>query len=365
MKFVSTRKSKNEGLQATNRDYIDYDQVDKRQSYAFAEQADGQELFDEEFEIRTCDLSRYLAGDERERAAFADELGSALREIGFAILTGHGVDPELYARCEEEVEEVFTAHTLEEKLRFRASRHGSVNQGFFPIEQTSDIHPDLVEGWVFCRRAFDLGEEPVDLAAFWPDPSHHEPFRDLVRAHEKLFVPVMQAMLQSLGCDPHLFDERLAGTNLALRLNYYPPLEPGASAGRLLGHEDVDLFTLLPAPRSEGLQVLNRRNFRWIRLEAPPGSIVLNTGDYMQRLSNDILPSTTHRVSQPLDPVLRTRSRVSFPTNVYLWEDELLEVLPGLGEPKYAPVRAEEFHTRTTAKYYGDDYAGDYADPAR
>ena len=40
-------------------------------------------------------------------------------------------------------------------MRFRAQRHGSVNQGYFPIKETSDMHPDLVEGWVFCRRAFD------------------------------------------------------------------------------------------------------------------------------------------------------------------------------------------------------------------
>ena len=93
----------------------------------------------------------------------------------------------------------------------------------------------------------------------------------------------------------------------------------------------MDLFTFLPAPALEGLQVLNRANMRWIRLEAPRGSIVLNTGDYMQRISNDVLPSTTHRVSPPRDPALRRKPRVSFPMAVYVWEDELLEVLPGLG----------------------------------
>ena len=119
----------------------------------------------------------------------------------------------------------------------------------------------------------------------------------------------------------------------------------------------MNLFTLLPAPRSEGLQVLNRANMRWIRLDAPQGSIILNTGDYMQRISNDVLPSTTHRVSPPRDPEARARERVSFPMNVYLWEDEILEVLPGLGEPHYAPIRALEFHRGITSKYYGDDYA--------
>ena len=77
----------------------------------------------------------------------------------------------------------------------------------------------------------------------------------------------------------------------------------------------------------------------------------------MHRITNDRLPSTTHRVSRPRDAADQRRARVSFPLNVYLWEDEVLEVLPGLGAPKYEPVRAEDFHTRITSKYYGDDYA--------
>jgi isopenicillin N synthase-like dioxygenase len=77
----------------------------------------------------------------------------------------------------------------------------------------------------------------------------------------------------------------------------------------------------------------------------------------MQRLSNDRFPSTTHRVGKPTDGSHLERARVSFPTNVYLWEDEVLEVLPGLGAPKYEPIKAIAFHTRSTSKFYGDDYA--------
>jgi isopenicillin N synthase-like dioxygenase len=154
----------------------------------------------------------------------------------------------------------------------------------------------------------------------------------------------------------------LTGTNFGLRLNYYPPIgeaDEASGAGRLLGHEDVDLFTLLPAPRVEGLQVMNRRSGKWVRLQAPRGSIVLNTGDYMQRITNDILPSTTHRVSKPRDPALRSVTRASFPMAVYLWEDEMLESLPSLPDPKYPPIKAISFHTKTTSKFYGDDYAVD------
>src|SRR5947208_13410809 len=93
---------------------------------------------------------------------FAHDLGDALREIGFAILDGHGVDPALYDEAERRIDEIFTRLSLDEKMRFRAQRHGSVNQGYFPIKETSNMHPDLVEGWVFCRRAFE------DPATFWP-----------------------------------------------------------------------------------------------------------------------------------------------------------------------------------------------------
>jgi isopenicillin N synthase-like dioxygenase len=357
-----TDSKKDHGVHATNREYQRYDQVEKRQEYALAE-GFLPELFDDDYEIRTVDLARFLHGTPSDKLAFAHDLGSALQEIGFAILVGHGIDPVLHERAERELLRLFTGHSLAEKLRFAARRHGSINQGYFPIRETSDIHPDLVEGWVFCRRAFDLGERPPRLEDFWPDPTAEPAFRALCLAQEELILPVMQSLLAHLGCDPHLYDRRLAKTNFGLRLNYYPPIgeaEDRSGAGRLLGHEDTDLFTFLPAPKSEGLQVLNRKNLRWIRLDAPPGSIILNTGDYMQRITNDILPSTTHRVSKPRDPLWRGRARVSFPMNVYLWENELLEVLPGLPDharPKYEPVSAIRFHTRTTEKYYGDGYA--------
>jgi isopenicillin N synthase-like dioxygenase len=364
---MSDRKDR---VDAENRDFIRFEQVDKEQVYRLAEAAEA-EQFDETFRIRTCDLGKFLRGGEDDRRAFARELGEGLEEIGFAILEGHGVDPRLYEEADARTVEVFTRPSLEEKLRYRAERHGSINQGYFPIKETSEIHPDLVEGWVFCRRAFDPGEgvgepgepgETYDAKNFWPIPEAEPFFRRLCREHEKLILPIMQSILRYLGCDPHLYDRRLTGTNFGLRLNYYPPVlgeDDASGAARLLGHEDVDLFTLVPAPRIEGLQVLNRANGKWIRLSAPAGTIILNTGDYMQRITNDILPSTTHRVSKPRDLTVRRSERVSFPYNVYLWEDEILEVLPGLPNPKYPAIKAQTFHTRITSKYYGEGYAVD------
>jgi len=348
------------GIKAVNQDFARYDQVEKRQTYHLAEVDDG-EGFDDAFTIKTCDMRLWFRGDQAGKAQFARELGSALQEIGFAILEGHGVDTRLHEQATDKVIELFTAPTLEDKLRYRAQRFGSVSQGYFPIKETSDIHPDLVEGWVFCRRAFAMeGNTALRVSDFWPVPSLEPFFRTICLEHEKLILPLMQAILTYLGCDPHLYDQKLAGTNFGLRLNYYPPMtdeDDRSGAGRLLGHEDVDLFTILPAPKQEGLQVLNRRNQKWVRLHAPPGSIILNTGDYMQRITNDVLPSTTHRVGKPRDLSHRSEARVSIPMAVYVWEDEWLEVLPGLANPKYERIKAITFHTRSTSKFYGDGYA--------
>ena len=303
------------------------------------------------------------SGSESDRLKFVRNLGEALKSIGFAILTDHGIDRRLWDEAEAKTLEAFTDIALEDKLRYRAERHGSVSQGYFPIKETSDIHPDLVEGWVFCRRAFDLDAdrlEPYDEASFWPRPGLEPVFRRLVAAQEELILPIARSIFEYLDVDPHLYDDRLTRTNFGLRLNYYPPVGEAADrsgAGRLLGHEDVDLFTLLPAPRVEGLQALHRANGKWIRLRPPADSIVLNTGDYMQRITNDILPSTTHRVSKPRDPRLLRQPRISLPMAIYVWEEEVLEVLPGLGPPNYEPIKAITFHTRSTSKFYGDDYA--------
>ena len=271
-------------------------------TYRLAERATDE--FDDDYEITTLDLES--SARLRRKGAFR-RLNLSLEEIGFAVLVGHGVDPALYDEVHDQVLDLFESTPLEQKMRFEGRRHGSVSQGYFPIEHTTEIHPDLVEGWVWCRRAFDVPQErdaTFQAEDYWPNADYEQQFRPLLLAHEALFKPIAQAILQGLGCDPHLLDQKLTGTNFGLRLNYYPPMsheQDSSGAGRLLGHEDVDLFTILPAPRAEGLQVWNHRSGKWVRLRALRGSIIINTGDYMQRIRTTGC-LTTHRVGKlPVD----------------------------------------------------------------
>lgn len=355
-----SKPSKEAGINALNQEFKKFEQVNKDQSYHLVEN-EAEEEFDEEYQIKTVDMRFFFEGGEIGKKQFAQELGAALEGIGFAVLDGHGVNPEWYKEAQEQVRSIFEDTTLEERMPYEAKRHGSVNQGYFPIKETTIIHPDLVEGWVFCRRAFDMDDNPnFNEKECWPKPNYEPFFRKIVQAHEGLILPIMQSILQYLGCDPNLYDEKMTGTNFGFRLNYYPPInatDEASGAGRMLGHEDVDLFTLLPSQEVEGLQVLNQKNGKWIRLNPKPGTIILNTGDYMQRITNDRLPSTTHRVSKPTTKTLYQKPRITIPMAVYVWEEEVLEVLPGLGVPKYEPISAVKFHTNITSKYYGEEYA--------
>ena len=342
-----------ERTDASSSAFEEHDQVERPQSNRLAEGGD------EEFRFQTCDLRLFFNGGEDGKAKFAQQLGSAMEEIGFAILIGHGIDPALHDEAEQWVVDLFTKPRLEKKLEYSANRVGSIHEGYFPVKETSDVDRDLSEAWVFCRRAFDLGQDPgFFVDDFWPRRGAEQFFRRLCVETETLIKPLTQSLFAYLGVDPHLYDEKLTGTNFGLCLRYFPPIsarDDASNAGRLSAHANIDLFTLLPAPKVEGLQVLNRKNGKWVRLTAPPGSIVVHTGEYMRRITNDILPATPHRVSEPSDVGRQGKLRASFPFNVYVWDDEILEVLPGIPDPKYPPIKAGVFHANTTAKSYEDE----------
>ena len=113
-------EKREQGIHSTNRDFERYDQVDKRQRYHLAEQA-GREQFDEDYTIKVCDIAPCLHGGEQERRRFADELGTALEEIGFAVLANTGIEPALYDEATERTIELFTIVYVKQEHRRDAS----------------------------------------------------------------------------------------------------------------------------------------------------------------------------------------------------------------------------------------------------
>src|SRR4051812_29990123 len=110
-------------VDALNQQFRKYDQVEKTHTYRLAESEN--DAFDTDYRIAVLDIGVFLNGNAQDQARFAEAFGAALREIGFAVLTGHGVDPALYDDMHDAVFDLFTSTPLEEKMRFRAERHGS------------------------------------------------------------------------------------------------------------------------------------------------------------------------------------------------------------------------------------------------
>jgi isopenicillin N synthase-like dioxygenase len=112
-----------------------------------------------------------------------------------------------------------------------------------------------------------------------------------------------------------------------LRLLHYPPVDADAPEVRAGAHEDINLITLLLGAEEAGLELLDRDG-KWLPIKPPEGAMVVNVGDMLQRLTNHVLPSTTHRVVNP-PPERRGNSRYSMPFFLHPAPDFLIETLPG------------------------------------
>ena len=123
---------------------------------------------------------------------------------------------------------------------------------------------------------------------------------------------MLQAIALYLGLNENYFDYFVYNGNSILRSIHYPPIttEP-VSAIRAEQHEDINLITLLVGASADGLEILSKQN-EWFPVTSLPEQIVVNVGDMLQRLTNNKLCSTTHRVVNPARKFWHT-SRFSIP----------------------------------------------------
>ncbi|MET0294069.1 MAG: 2OG-Fe(II) oxygenase family protein, partial [Phenylobacterium sp.] len=105
-----------------------------------------------------------------------------------------------------------------------------------------------------------------------------------------------------------------------------PPAPQEGPHIRAAAHEDINVITLLLGAEEAGLEVLGRDG-RWLPINPAPGSLVVNIGDMLQRLTNHRLPSTTHRVVNPA-PERRGHARYSTPFFLHFNPDHEIRTLP-------------------------------------
>jgi isopenicillin N synthase-like dioxygenase len=291
-----------------------------------------------------------LKDAERDPDAFAEMLGQSFEEYGFAIIADHGIPDELIDRAEEKAKQFF-ALPEEVKRKYHIEGGGGA-RGYTPfgIETAKGASAfDLKEFWHVGRQlAHDHPFRDHMPDNVWPSEvaSFRDTFDELFATFDRTGLKILKAIARFLKIDEDYFVDTVRDGNSVMRLLHYPPIEgePGSNV-RAGAHEDINTITLLLGAEEAGLQLLTKDG-RWIPVSPKPGELVVNIGDMLQRLTNGLLRSTTHRVVNP-PPERRGFSRYSMPFFLHFRSDFLIEPLPGTvpaGEqPKWAPITANDY----------------------
>ena len=282
--------------------------------------------------IPTFDISRF----DTDRDAFVRELGDAYRQWGFAGIRNHGISPKLIDDSYKAFQSFF-ALPEEAKKQYHIPGGGGA-RGYTPfgIETAKGAkYSDLKEFWHIGRDIPRDSKYADDMPAnVWPAevPAFEEKGRALYAALDTLGSKVLSALALYMNLPEHYFQDKTNFGNSILRPIHYPPITtddiPNVRAG---AHEDINLITLLVGASAAGLEVKSHDG-EWVPFTAEADTIVVNIGDMLQRLTNHVLPSTTHRVVNPQGEAAR-RPRYSTPFFLHPNPDFLIDVLPSTITP--------------------------------
>ncbi|MCU1393303.1 MAG: hypothetical protein JWM34_1731 [Ilumatobacteraceae bacterium] len=257
-------------------------------------------------ELPMIDFTGYRTGDEAQRRAVVDEIGTACREIGFFYLTGHGVPQRIIDDAFVGIREFF-ALPFATKMEIVATT--AQYRGYFPprnITERREITGGSMEAF---RAMLDLPAHDPDVVAGtplygpnrWPAelPGFRVVMDALQEACMQLAAQLRAAFAVALGLDAAAFEPSFTKPLINLQPAHYrgQSAEALASAKELgVGeHRDTGAFTLLMQDTVPGLEVRDRSG-RWIEAPVVPGAFIVNIGDSMMAWTNGEFVSTPHRV---------------------------------------------------------------------
>ena len=250
--------------------------------------------------IPKLDLSHFTEGSAEQKSQFVAELGNAYEQIGFVAIRNHSIPSDTLKLLYQEVANFFDLPETA-KLKYDDTEGGGQRgyTGFGKEHAKNRNTGDLKEFWHFGQyetledHSYSANKQVAELSNF------NRAGEDVFRALENTGVQMLRAIALHLKLDEFYFDDRVTKGNSILRAIHYPPItEDPKDAIRAGEHEDINLITLLVGASADGLEVLNKHN-QWIGVTEVEDHIVVNVGDMLQRLTNDQLKSTTHRVVNP------------------------------------------------------------------
>ena len=294
-----------------------------------------------------------LALADRDPAAFAAALGDSFMRTGFAVVSDHSLDPALLARADADIKAFFALPDAV-KRRYQV-KGGGGQRGYTPFGVEAAKGADKVDLKEFWHVARDLPPGHPNAAKMaanvWPDevPAFRADLTALYAAFDTLGAKILAAIARYLKQPDDFFVATVKDGNSILRLLHYPPMPPNADGLRAEAHEDINTITLLLGAEEAGLQ-LKTRDGQWLDINPPPDAVVVNIGDMLARLTNGVLPSTTHRVVNPA-PERAHLPRYSIPFFLHFAPDYLIKTLPSC----ITPGQPDQFPQPITAQGYLDE----------
>jgi len=282
--------------------------------------------------------------DPQRRRPAVQTLGQALETVGFFILDGAPIAPEVVHRAYQSAQRFFALPEM--CKRQYALPPGTEDLGgfsHFGSEQAKGHPcPDLKEFWHVTAASLHHPQAP------WPQEV--PPFRAVMtRLYDQLDAcagVLLEACALYLDQPADWLRTMAQGGKTVMRLAHYPPLPVPVPVGSLRAapHEDINLITLLCRATQPGLEILTRQG-EWLPVQAGPHQLVVDTGDMLQNLTNGLFRSTTHRV---VNPVQDPSARLAIPFFVHPRPEVDLSPYPPLvartgGQPSFAPLTAGEY----------------------
>jgi isopenicillin N synthase-like dioxygenase len=229
---------------------------------------------------------------DSDRRDFGEGIGRSLSETGFFILENAPIDRELVDRAYQVSAEFFALPESVKRAYCLPELKGQ--RGFTPFGQEhakDSPHGDLKEFWHVGNSVLRQNLTPTELPEF---PRVLNELYGQLDACGQVILGAIAAFLQ----EP-IESIYQSGGDSILRVIHYPPVSETAPplSLRAAAHEDINLITLLPTATASGLELLHEG--QWMAIEAPPGSLIVDSGDMLQWRTNGRLKSTTHRVVNP------------------------------------------------------------------
>jgi len=313
--------------------------------------------------VPVIDIGPFLRGDPGGRDAVVRQWADAFETIGFATITGHGIDETLLDAIHDAALRFFD---LDVATKRRCSFPGEQrSQGYVPMGVESvaqsmaagtgaaEAAPaDLCESLTFAFVDREAGGplHPADRAVFRPNRWPDEPaeLRGLIETYFARVYGLAGDLMRLSALALDLPEDWFAATHdrmaTNLRIVHYPNRAEDPLPGQLRygAHTDYTGLTIVRQDDAPGGLQVQAPDGTWIDVAPVRGAFVVNAGDLLMRWTNHRWKSNVHRVANPPRDASGSTRRLSIVLFTGPNPEAVVECLPtchGPGNPpRYGPI---------------------------